>query len=130
MKYLLIQLILWTGVLFSSCTDYLNIVPKGEKIPTTLADFEALLRDEYTIGQTPVANALYLLNDRYLTVSNLNTPILATANYMWDEQADRIILNNSSENTYYYLTWLSPTATLSSNMLPRLPSVQTKNVQK
>lgn len=103
MKYLLIQLILWTGVLFSSCTDYLNIVPKGEKIPTTLADFEALLRDEYTIGQTPVANALYLLNDRYLTVSNLNTPTLATANYMWDEQADRIILNNSSENTYYYL---------------------------
>ena len=34
----------------TSCNDYLDIVPKGNKIPTTLADFEALLRDEYTIG--------------------------------------------------------------------------------
>lgn len=33
--------------LCSSCNDYLNIAPKGNKIPTTLADFEALLRDQY-----------------------------------------------------------------------------------
>ena len=53
--------------LCSSCNDYLNIAPKGNKIPTTLADFEALLRDQYTISRTPVENALYLLNDVYLT---------------------------------------------------------------
>lgn len=89
--------------LFSSCNDYLNIVPKGEKVPTTLADFESLLRNEYTIGQTPVSNALYLLNDYYVTVSNLNSPTLTRANYMWDESADRIMLNNSDEGTYYQL---------------------------
>ena len=95
-KFLYIFIIACLPV-FSSCDDYLNIVPKGEKIPTTLADFESLLRDEYTIGQTPVSNALYLLND----YSNLNSPTLTRANYMWDESADRIMLNNSDEGTYY-----------------------------
>lgn len=87
----------------SSCNDYLDIVPKGNKIPTTLADYEALLRNEYTIGQTPVTNALYLLNDYYMTRSSLGSPSLGTANYLWDENADRIELNNSDENTYYQL---------------------------
>lgn len=87
----------------NSCNDYLDIVPKGNKIPTTLADYEALLRNEYTISQTPVANALYLLNDQYMTKSSLGSPTLNTANYLWDENADRITLNNSDEGTYYYL---------------------------
>ena len=73
--------------LCSSCNDYLNIAPKGNKIPITLADFEALLRDQYTISRTPVENALYLLNDVYLTNSQVNTPSLSRANYMWDESA-------------------------------------------
>ena len=89
--------------LCSSCNDYLNIAPKGNKIPTTLADFEALLRDQYTISRTPVENALYLLNDVYLTNAKVNTPSLSQANYMWDESADRIMLNNADEGTYYVL---------------------------
>lgn len=100
----LLYILLSVGALFlSSCNGYLNIVPKGEKIPTTLADFEALLRDEYNIGRTPILNALYLLNDNYVTVSNLNSPTLTTANYMWDESADRIMLNSSDEATFYTL---------------------------
>ena len=44
--------------------DYLDIVPKGTKIPL-LRDFEALLRDEYTIGYiTAVTNSIYVLNDK------------------------------------------------------------------
>jgi hypothetical protein len=86
-----------------SCEDYLNIEPKGQKIPTTLADYEALLRDEYAIGQTPVANALYLLNDYYVRKSALATASLTRANYLWDESANRIQLNSTSENTFYYL---------------------------
>ena len=63
--------------LCSSCNDYLNIAPKGNKIPTTLADFEALLRDQYTISRTPVENALYLLNDVYLTNAKVNANVEA-----------------------------------------------------
>lgn len=103
MKQLIYTCVLMCCVMCSSCNDYLDIVPKGNKIPTTLADYEALLRDEYTIGQTPISNALYLLNDYYVTVSNLNSPTLTRANYIWDETADRILLNNADESTYYQL---------------------------
>lgn len=103
MKHLIYICTLLCSLAFSSCNDYLDIVPKGNKIPTTLADYEALLRDEYTIGQTSISNALYLLNDYYVTVSNLNSPTLTRANYMWDESADRILLNNADESTYYQL---------------------------
>ena len=91
-----------TGMLaLSSCNDYLDIVPKGERIPTTLADYEALLRDEYTIGQSSILQTLYLLNDNYMTRSNLNSSTLNAANYLWDESTDRTLLNNGAESTYY-----------------------------
>lgn len=96
-------LIVLTCIICSACNDYLNIPPKGSKIPTTLADFEALLRDQYTNGRTPILNALYLLNDVYLKNAQVNSPSLNRANYMWDESADRIMLNNSDEDTYYAL---------------------------
>ena len=54
-------------------------------------------------SQTPIYNVLYLLNDNYVTVANLNSPTLTRANYMWDESADRIMLNNADENAYYTL---------------------------
>lgn len=102
MKKLAYMILSLVGLMtFTSCDDYLDIVPKGNKIPTTLADFEALLRDEYTIGYVPVTNALYLLNDRYLSESYLNNVTLNSANYMWNEDADRVTLNNSDESTYY-----------------------------
>lgn len=85
----------------ASCDSYLDIVPKGNKIPKTLADFEALLRAEYTIGQTPMTQSYYLLNDYYLNKSYLSSNTLRTANYMWDETADRVTLNNSDESAYY-----------------------------
>lgn len=103
MKHVIYIYMLVCGLVFSSCNDYLDIVPKGNKIPSTLGDYEALLRDEYAIGQTSISNALYLLNDYYVTVSNLNSPTLTRANYMWDETADRILLNNADESTYYQL---------------------------
>jgi tetratricopeptide (TPR) repeat protein len=84
-----------------SCNEYLDILPKGQKIPTTLADFEAMLRDEYSVHRVDAGNAINLLNDRYQTVANLNYSPLIKANYMWDESADRIYLNSSDETAYY-----------------------------
>lgn len=106
-------------ILSSSCNDFLNIVPKGQKIPTTLADYEALLRYEYNIARTPVMNALYLLNDRQVNKSGLNSATLTRANYLWDESADRIELNNASEDTYYCLYGAISTCNL---LLENVPS--------
>jgi tetratricopeptide (TPR) repeat protein len=85
----------------TSCDDYLDDVPKGEKIPTTLADFEALMRYEYGCQRVDVTQALILLNDQYVSDSYLAFYPLYKANYLWDETANRINLNNSDEGTYY-----------------------------
>jgi tetratricopeptide (TPR) repeat protein len=88
-------------LLFAACSDYLDILPKGKKIPATLADFEAMIRDEYSVHRVDASNAVTLINDRYQTTANLNYYPLTKANYMWDETADRIYLNNSDEAMYY-----------------------------
>ncbi len=85
----------------ASCDDYLDIVPKGEKIPETLADFEAMLRYEYGCHRVDANQALILLNDKYVSSSNLSYYPLYNANYFWDESANRIELNNSDETAYY-----------------------------
>jgi tetratricopeptide (TPR) repeat protein len=84
-----------------SCNDYLDILPKGQKIPTTLADFEAMLRDESGTHRINAENAINLLNDSYQTITNLNYSPLTKANYLWDESANRIELNNADEVMYY-----------------------------
>lgn len=84
-----------------SCKKYLDVLPKGKKIPTTLADFEALIRDEYTNHRAPVTQAVLLLNDRWESQANLNYYPLWKPNYYWDESANRISLNTTDENTYY-----------------------------
>lgn len=104
MKKTMIWMTVAGGLLLclTSCNDYLNIVPKGKKIPRTLAEYEPFLRNEYTMGYAPVTNALYLLNDQYVRKSALNSNTLTRANYLWDETADRILLNNADEGTYNY----------------------------
>ena len=89
------------GLTFVSCEDYLSDVPKGSKSPTTLADYEAFLRDEYTNHRVDITGASQLLNDQYVTLANLASYRLFNANYMWDENADRIALKVSDETTYY-----------------------------
>lgn len=90
------------GVLsWTSCDSYLDNVPKGQKIPTTLKDFTDMIGNEYTNQREDVTQALLLLNDRYVSSANLNYYPLWKANYFWDESANRVQLNNSDEMTYY-----------------------------
>jgi starch-binding outer membrane protein, SusD/RagB family len=95
--------LLGATISLTSCDDYLSILPKGEKIPETLQDFEALLRDEYTCQKTDVTQAVILLNDRYVSDTYVNYYPYWGANYNWDESTNRIELNNSDETTYYNL---------------------------
>ncbi|KUJ63489.1 starch-binding protein [Flavobacteriaceae bacterium CRH] len=89
------------GLTLASCEDYLSDIPKGSKSPTTLADYEAFLRDEYTNHRVDITGASQLLNDQYVTLATLASNRLYNANYMWDETADRIALKVSDETTYY-----------------------------
>lgn len=92
---------LFMAIGFTACDEYLGVIPKGEKIPETLDDFEAMLRYEYGNHRVDVNQALILLNDRWVSGSYLSYYPLYKANYMWDESADRIELNKADETTYY-----------------------------
>lgn len=105
MKTKLLKNISILGVLlaitFSGCKKFIDVIPKGSKIPTTFADYEAFIRNEYDNHTTNVSQAILLLNDRFETTANLNYYQLNAANYNWDESANRIALNNADENAYY-----------------------------
>lgn len=88
-------------MLMSSCNDYIDVLPKGMRIPTTLQDFEALMRNEYSANYLACAQALYLLNDKFVgTNACRNQDNLTTCHYMWKEDRDRTLLNASTEDVF------------------------------
>lgn len=97
----LLLLIFAASIGLTSCDDYLNSVPKGQKVPTTWADYEAFMRDEYGNHKAPILQALLLMNDQYIAASSISYYPLYRANYMWDESIDRVAENKSDEGTYY-----------------------------
>jgi starch-binding outer membrane protein, SusD/RagB family len=95
----IVLLLLVAGL--GGCKKYLDVLPKGKKIPTTLADFEALVRDEYTNHRAPITQSVLLLNDRWESQTTFNGNPLWKANYYWDVNANRINLNLTDESAYY-----------------------------
>lgn len=87
--------------LITSCSEFLNVLPKGQRIPQTLADYEALIRDESNNMTENVAQALYLMNDQFMGIFAKSYDFLGCANYTWDESKDRIELNKTDEPTFY-----------------------------
>lgn len=99
-KYISIAL-LAVMTLLTACNDYIDVMPKGQRVPTTLADYEAFMRNEYSANYLPSLQALYLINDKFVGVNNCrNVDDLRTANYMWKEDRDRTSLNSSTEDMF------------------------------
>lgn len=95
-KYISVALMLMAFVL-TGCDNYIDVMPKGQRIPTTLADYEALLRNEYSANYIYGTQDQYLINDRFIGQNNCrNVDNLNTANYMWKEDRDRTELNAST----------------------------------
>jgi len=92
---------MFLAVALSGCRKFIDIIPKGSKIPVSFADYEAFIRNEYDNHTMNVSQAILLLNDRFETSASLNYDQLNAANYNWDESADRIALNNADETAYY-----------------------------
>jgi tetratricopeptide (TPR) repeat protein len=102
MKHIKSALISLAALLtMSSCNDYLDVVPKGKTIPTTLSDFEAMMRYEYNVNYLPYTGALYLMNDKQLNSSGYYRTQLNIANYDWDTSINRVEQNSADESTYY-----------------------------
>ncbi len=85
----------------ASCNSFIDDMPKGTRVPTTLADYEAFLRSEYSVNYLLGLQALYLINDKFVGQNNCrNVDDLRTANYMWKEDRDRKELNASTEDMF------------------------------
>ena len=65
MKRMKIVLAVCVAVMMTGCNDFLDIKPKGEKIPKTVTDFEALLNDE-SVQKISDTYPAYLTDDVYL----------------------------------------------------------------
>lgn len=101
LSYTIAAVLLASGLLVSSCEDYLNVMPKGKKVPSTLADFEAFIRNESS-HLNDVTQSVYLLNDLYLNPNNQAVLSLSSINYNWQAEENRIIKNESLESAYGY----------------------------
>lgn len=65
MKRMKIVLAVCVAVMMTGCNDFLDIKPKGEKIPKTVTDFETLLNEE-SVQKISDTYPAYLTDDVYL----------------------------------------------------------------
>lgn len=72
----------------SGCNKYLEIVPRGDKVPQTLADYRGLIEhsDAHVIDYSVHAT---LVNDWRLLPASQTAVNLTTVNYNWQENVDR-----------------------------------------
>ncbi len=93
-------LIALCSVALASCSDYLDITPKGRKVPKTVSDFRAFMENPgvYTLGSN---HKRFLTNEFYVAPSSYaKSP--ARNNYLWVEEAGARIDNTATDNCYTY----------------------------
>ncbi|MND61687.1 SusD family protein [compost metagenome] len=103
----IIVLILLSGILLSSCEKYLDVIPKGKKIPQNIADFEAFIQNpdmHFNDMTTPVQ----LTNEFYTNSAAINAVNLTSINFNWIEDKSRVdflesdeAYNNAYKGIYY-----------------------------
>ncbi|MDE6814388.1 MAG: RagB/SusD family nutrient uptake outer membrane protein [Duncaniella sp.] len=84
----------------TSCNGYLNEIPKGQKTPTTWEDYNAFMRNNQT-SYYETSQLLFLTGDYFRSPTNLNSNELTRANYLYLEDVNRTLINNSDYQAYY-----------------------------
>lgn len=87
-------------MLFTSCEDYLNDIPKGQKTPKTWDDYNAFMKNTW-MPYFEMDQIFSLMGDTYKTATSLNSSELLRTHYYWDESVDRTLINSSDKNAYY-----------------------------
>lgn len=86
----------------SSCNDFLNDIPKGQRIPATWADYNAFIKNTNTYHYHEMDQLFYLVGDQFLTPNKLNSDRFARANYYWDESVKRVEAMASTDKNPYF----------------------------
>lgn len=101
LSYIYKLVFLFVGIVaISSCNDFLNDIPKGQKTPKTWADFNAFMKNT-TVAYYEMDQIFILMDEFFKSNSKLNSDELARCHYLWDESVDRTKINNGDRNAYY-----------------------------
>lgn len=71
--------ILLLAVLFAGCDNFVDIIPKGMKIPSTVDDLAKILNENNNIGGGGL-NWFYMIDDPYLSTEEQTSSSTSTLN--------------------------------------------------
>lgn len=86
----------------ASCKKYLEIVPKGEKIPQTLADYKPLMESK-TAHTFDYTNQVWVANEFYMPLLQQATVNLSNINFNWleDKYRAELVVDDAGYNGAY-----------------------------
>jgi hypothetical protein len=102
-----ILLVIVAGLLLGGCEKYLDTVPKGKTIPTTVADFQDLLQDEKTMSKG-FQNPIYMVDDVYFPDNVYNSRVnrsFAINGYIWTTPLYAVNENDQDWRWLYSQIW-------------------------
>lgn len=91
-----------TAMMFSACDDYLDDVPKGQKIPKTWEDYNAFIRNNAMYHYRDPDQLALLVGDMFKNPNLVSSQSLTRANYYADESVNRIDLLTSDDRLPYF----------------------------
>lgn len=83
--------------MLGSCKKYLEVLPKGSKVPQTYEDYLALMENKQ-VHQIGMSDQVYIINEFYISPDYLRTLSIASINYNWLENEDRVILKDDDDD--------------------------------
>ena len=90
------------ALVFTSCDEYLDIEPKGQVILKNVEEYKGILNDakflhgDYFMNVTVATDEFWPFNEQDIID---NKDIVTTANFLWDESADRV--SNTFSDLFY-----------------------------
>lgn len=90
------------AMMLSACDDYLDDVPKGQKIPKTWEDYNAFIRNNFSYHFLDPDQLAVLAGDIFKLPSAVTSPSLTRANYYADESVNRIDLMTGNDKNPYF----------------------------
>ena len=97
--------LLLLAVLFAGCDNFVDIIPKGMKIPSTVDDLAKILNENNNIGGGGL-NWFYMIDDPYLSTEEQSASSTSTLNsYLWQPYMYTLLEKDSDWATEYMIIY-------------------------
>ena len=86
----------------SGCTNFLGVIPKGQKIPKTLEDYNAFIRNNFSYHYYDSDQLYILMGDVFQTPTAVSSPSLTRTHYLADESVKRVDVMGGVDKQPYF----------------------------